>query len=137
LTLACLKCHLPKSTSETFIVHQTSDGKPFSLDYFISPIPHDGSCPQTKTGSKFRQISNTTLSVHSPKLPPLYGHLVVQNFPNADFCFMCRPELRKPPPLTPQGEPVQPAPEQSFIQKYWIYGLVALGALRECHVHLI
>jgi len=42
---------------------------------------------------------------------------------------MHRPELRKPPPLTPQGEPVQPVPEQSFIQKYWIYILIALGAL--------
>jgi hypothetical protein len=44
---------------------------------------------------------------------------------------MHRPELRTPPPLTPQGEPVQPVPEQSFIQKYWIYILIALGALGE------
>jgi hypothetical protein len=46
---------------------------------------------------------------------------------------MNRPELRKPPSLTPQGEPVQPVPEQSFIQKYWIYILIAVGALREHH----
>lgn len=41
------------------------------------------------------------------------------------------PGLRQPPPLTPQGTIVQPEPEKSFIQKYWIYiavVLVALGA---------
>jgi len=106
-------CHLPKSTSETFIIHQTSDSKPFALDYFISPVPHDGSCSNTKAGSnpnKFHQTYNTTLSLRSPRLPPL-------------------PELRKPPPLTPQGEPVKLVPEQSFIQKYWMYSLVALAAL--------
>lgn len=48
--------------------------------------------------------------------------------------YFSRPELRVPPPLTPQGEPVQAVPEKSFIQKYWIYILVALGALRKCGV---
>jgi hypothetical protein len=57
--------------------------------------------------------------------------MITRHLLGADLCFVNRPELRKPPPLTPQGEPVKPAPEQSFIQKYWIYGLVALGALRE------
>ena len=32
-----------------------------------------------------------------------------------------RPELHAPPPLTPQGEVVQPVPEKSFLQKYWMY----------------
>ena len=32
-----------------------------------------------------------------------------------------RPELHAPPPLTPQGEVVQPIPEKSFLQKYWMY----------------
>jgi len=106
-------CHLPQTTSETFIIHLTIDAKPFALDYFISPIPHDGSCPKVEAKYNpdiFRQTSNTTLSLRFPRLPPL-------------------PELRKPPPLTPQGELVQPAPEQSFIQKYWVYGLIILAAL--------
>lgn len=34
-----------------------------------------------------------------------------------------RPELRSPPPLTPEGQVVTPEPEKSFIQKYWIYVL--------------
>jgi hypothetical protein len=44
---------------------------------------------------------------------------------------MNRPELRKPPPLTLEGEPVKPVPEQSFFQKYWMYGLIAMAALRK------
>jgi hypothetical protein len=32
-----------------------------------------------------------------------------------------RPELRAPPPLTPEGRVVTPEPEKSFIQKYWVY----------------
>ena len=41
-----------------------------------------------------------------------------------------RPELRAPPPLTPEGQVVTPEPEKSFIQKYWIYiagFLIVLG----------
>lgn len=34
-----------------------------------------------------------------------------------------RPELRSPPPLTPEGKVVTPEPERSFIQKYWVYVL--------------
>ena len=48
--------------------------------------------------------------------------------------YIYRPELRVPPPLTPQGEPVQVVMEKSFIQKYWIYILVALGALCKSEV---
>ncbi|KIM90932.1 hypothetical protein PILCRDRAFT_155953 [Piloderma croceum F 1598] len=80
-------CYLPKSTSETFIVHQTSDNKPFALDYFISPIPHDGSCPKRQTGSspyELRQTSNTTLSISSPRLPPLYDDIIVCHFLETD-----------------------------------------------------
>lgn len=48
----------------------------------------------------------------------------------ASFRFV-RLELRLPPSLTPQGEPAQPVVEKSFFQKYWIYGVVILGALGE------
>lgn len=39
------------------------------------------------------------------------------------------PQLRTPPPLTQQGTQVEPVPEKSFIQKYWVYILVAVAAL--------
>lgn len=32
-----------------------------------------------------------------------------------------RAQLRVPPPLSVEGKPITPAPEKSFIQKYWIY----------------
>lgn len=50
---------------------------------------------------------------------------------------VCRPELRIPPPLTPEGEPVASVPEKSFVQKYWIYMVVVLGALREFSVSFV
>ena len=40
-----------------------------------------------------------------------------------------RPELRSPPPLTPEGQVVTPEPEKSFIQKYWIYILAFMVVL--------
>ena len=33
---------------------------------------------------------------------------------------LCRPELRAPPPLSPQGETVVPEPEKTLFQKYWV-----------------
>jgi len=40
-----------------------------------------------------------------------------------------RPELRAPPPLTPEGQVVTPEPEKSFLQKYWIYILAVMVVL--------
>jgi len=40
-----------------------------------------------------------------------------------------RPELRSPPPLTPEGQVVMPEPEKSFIQKYWFYMLAVMVVL--------
>ncbi|KZT19269.1 hypothetical protein NEOLEDRAFT_1183517 [Neolentinus lepideus HHB14362 ss-1] len=110
-------CHLPHTTAETFILHLSPyDHKPFSLDYFVSPIPHDGSCPKTKASTgfepsvAFRPFANGTVLLREPISPP-------------------SPELRTPPPLTPQGEPVKPPVEKSFVQKYWIYIVALLLAL--------
>jgi hypothetical protein len=36
-----------------------------------------------------------------------------------------RPTLRPPPPLTPEGTIVEPIPEKSFFEKYWMYLLAA------------
>ena len=37
-----------------------------------------------------------------------------------------RPSLRVPPPVTAEGRPVEPAREKSFLEKYWVYVVIAL-----------
>ncbi|KII94843.1 hypothetical protein PLICRDRAFT_149099 [Plicaturopsis crispa FD-325 SS-3] len=116
-------CHLPLSTAETVVLHLAANGEPFALDYFLANVPHDGACPRPKRKSKssgtafdisthpiFSGAANaSTVLLRTPHLPPL-------------------PELRTPPPLSPEGAPVQPVPEKSFVQKYWIYIVLVLGA---------
>lgn len=43
--------------------------------------------------------------------------------------FNSRPELRAPPPLTPEGKVVAPEPEKTFLQKYWVYILAFMVIL--------
>ncbi|GBE79536.1 hypothetical protein SCP_0207360 [Sparassis crispa] len=116
-------CHLSKSTHEHIVVHVTHDGTPFALDYFLSPTPHDGACPKMRRSKPapidstarssppeapaFAFLANSTLSLAAPRLPPL-------------------PQLRVPPPLSPEGKPVEPLPEKTLFQKYWLYGVVIL-----------
>ncbi|KAI9063174.1 hypothetical protein FKP32DRAFT_1548279, partial [Trametes sanguinea] len=113
-----LACHLSSSTSESFTIHVDQNGIPFSLDYFVGPIPHNGACPKRgrKSGAsasaqpspvEFRPITNTTVALRSPSFPPL-------------------PELRVPPPVTAEGKPVEAPREKSFIEKYWMYIAIAL-----------
>ncbi|RPD67109.1 hypothetical protein L227DRAFT_569298 [Lentinus tigrinus ALCF2SS1-6] len=73
-----LACHLPFSDSESFTVHLDQNGNPFSLDYFVGPVPRDGACPKrgrkASAGSspaEFRPIGNTTVALRSPTFPPL------------------------------------------------------------------
>ncbi|KAH9938604.1 uncharacterized protein B0H18DRAFT_967941 [Fomitopsis serialis] len=123
-------CYLPHSTSEEITVHLDSDGTPFAVDYFVGPVPHDGSCPKHKrshrksntkippgeaspeseSAPELFHTQNTTILLKSPRLPPL-------------------PSLRVPPPLTPEGTPFVAPPEKSFLQKYWMYIAVAVVAL--------
>ncbi|OBZ76735.1 hypothetical protein A0H81_04041 [Grifola frondosa] len=118
---AVLACHMPRSTSESLTFHLAPDGTPFSLDYFIAPVPHDGACPKkprsTKAGSglssspvEYGYITNSSVLLRSPTFPPL-------------------PQLRVPPPVTAEGKPVEPVPEKSFIEKYWMYIAIALVAM--------
>ncbi|KAK0498595.1 hypothetical protein EDD18DRAFT_1158305 [Armillaria luteobubalina] len=105
-------CYLAQPFAENLILHKSlADSMPYTLDYFVSPIPKDGSCPKTfwVDSSRAGPI-NTTISLRPRHFPPL-------------------PELRTPPPLTPQGEPVQPPEEKSFFQKYWMYIAAVLIAL--------
>ena len=102
---------------------------PFSLDYSLSAVPPSGKCPSRKALDAHFQSSsvalplllspgNTTVAVRRASVPPL-------------------PELRAPPPLTPQGAPVKPEPEKNFLQKYWLYiamGFIALRASPRSHL---
>jgi len=102
-------CHLPGSTSAYLTIHFSPSGLPFAVDHFVSPVLHDGSCPPPDTRKSYPAL-NTTITLMSPRQPPQL-------------------ELRTPPPLTAEGEPIAPAPEKSFLQKYWIYAVVILGVL--------
>ncbi|KAI0677494.1 hypothetical protein C8Q78DRAFT_92379 [Trametes maxima] len=116
-TSSVLACHLPHSTADTLTIHLDQNGNPFSLDYFVTPVPHNGACPKRarKTSAQpgpahLRPIANTTVVLRSPSFPPL-------------------PQLRVPPPVTAEGKPVQPPKEKSFLEKYWMYIAIALIAM--------
>jgi len=109
-------CHLSKVSSETILLRLSADpvSKPFALHYFVSPIPHDGSCPQTK--SKERIFPATSVKNFSKNVKHLNTTVVLSKTANPPL-----PELRAPPPLTPEGEVMKPQPEKTFLQKYWMY----------------
>lgn len=68
------------------------------------------------------------LTLDSELSPPLNLMLFMKQHPMHAF----RPELRMPPPLSPEGQPVQPPQEKSFVQKYWVYMAIGLVGLCEC-----
>ncbi|OCH94053.1 hypothetical protein OBBRIDRAFT_801407 [Obba rivulosa] len=106
-------CHLLHGAAEHIRVHLAADGTPFALDYFVAPVPHDGACPRPRRGAappSLDRAPNATVTLVGPRRPP-------------------RPQLRVPPPLTPEGKAAVPPPEKSFIQKYWVYIVIALLAL--------
>jgi len=110
-------CHLDKASSETLIFHlpNTQDLNPFALDYFVSPIPHDGSC---RGQHKSKQGPTPLLSLRNfaDKIQDLNSTIILRKSDSPPL-----PELHAPPPFTPEGEIVQPVPEKSFLQKYWMY----------------
>ena len=71
---------------------------------------------------------NSTFELFNPSAKTRFSSLVC---PKSNHLLrymqyiLYRPELHAPPPLTPQGEIVQPVPEKSFLRKYWMY-IVAL-----------
>ncbi|KAJ2930228.1 hypothetical protein H1R20_g6897, partial [Candolleomyces eurysporus] len=97
-------CHLSSSTAQTLHLYLSEEEKPYAINYFLSPVDHSGSCPRQVSKPEAERISqlNTTILLRRPSSPP-------------------SPELRTPPPLTPEGQVVQPVPEKSFFQKYWYY----------------
>ncbi|KAG5648941.1 hypothetical protein DXG03_000290 [Asterophora parasitica] len=114
-------CHLHQATSESIHLHvlDAHSPKPYALDYFVAPIPHDAACPRrgsqkatTHASLKsFASVSSTVI-LKGPRFPP-------------------PPQLTTPPSISPEGETIVPVPEKSFLQKYWMYivGLVIITVL--------
>ncbi|KIL68092.1 hypothetical protein M378DRAFT_929836 [Amanita muscaria Koide BX008] len=102
-------CHLYHATSDTITLY-AKDGHVHALNYFVSPVPHNGACLE-RNNSKKRVEKDTNL-----QLEKLNTSITLQSYSTPPL-----PELRTPPALTTEGEPVKPIPEKSFIQKYWIY----------------
>ncbi|KAL4076102.1 hypothetical protein V8B97DRAFT_1924246 [Scleroderma yunnanense] len=103
-------CLMSMSTSSSITIHLSPLGEPLGLDYFVSSVPYNGLCPPSSETSKSYPVHNTTVLLKSSRSPP-------------------SPSLRAPPPLTPDGAPIPPVPEKSFLQKYWMYIAVVLVTL--------
>ncbi|KAI9466864.1 hypothetical protein BJY52DRAFT_1182371 [Lactarius psammicola] len=105
-------CHLINPSNEHIVIHLPSPGgTPFALDYFLDSVPPNGACPPSRVSSPtLASPRNATITFSLPGQPPL-------------------PELRTPPSLTATGDPVIQVPEKTFLQKYWLYIVIALGAL--------
>ncbi|PSS37367.1 hypothetical protein PHLCEN_2v844 [Hermanssonia centrifuga] len=72
-------------TAQNIPQKDNDDGKPFAIDYFVTPVPHNGACPKkrrsstvTKSGSpdvpgapSFALGLNSTVLVRAPTFPPL------------------------------------------------------------------
>ncbi|KAF8484918.1 hypothetical protein DFH94DRAFT_716929 [Russula ochroleuca] len=105
-------CHLVNTANEHLVLHVPyPGGTPFAIDYFLDSAPSHGKCPRGWASSPTLALpQNLTITVSIPNRPPL-------------------PQLRVPPPLTTTGDPVVQEPEKSFLQKYWLYIVLALGVL--------
>lgn len=118
-------CHLRDASAETIILH-TNDPhgiRPYALDYFVSPVPHDGACPKPKT-AKSSNLNLTPLHVFAENVDKLNSTIIIRTSHVPPL-----PELKAPPPLNPQGQVEPPVPEKTFLQKYWVYIVVGLIAL--------
>ncbi|KAH0839906.1 hypothetical protein J3R83DRAFT_858 [Lanmaoa asiatica] len=68
-------CHLTGSTSSHLTVHFSPSGLPFAVDHFVSPVPHDGSCPPPDTRKSY-PAHNTTVTLMSSRQPPQHVLLI-------------------------------------------------------------
>ncbi|KAF8318124.1 hypothetical protein DL93DRAFT_430459 [Clavulina sp. PMI_390] len=110
-------CFLSSRVSDSLAIVVNGKGTPISLNYHINDAPLSGACSShghshhnhkhhhsPSESSKFALFANTTVSVRRPNALQL-------------------PILKAPPILTAEGKVFVPPPEQSFIQKYWIYAV--------------
>ncbi|KAG9100317.1 hypothetical protein FRC06_004259 [Ceratobasidium sp. 370] len=96
-------CYVTAAKEERLTMHRTRAGDVFAIDYHLSSVPNDGACPSASP----LFLANTEVQLKSPSSP-------------------FSPRLRTPPPLAPDGQPIMPVAEKSFIQKYWMYIVPAL-----------
>jgi hypothetical protein len=96
-----LQCYLNKVIADTILLHVNGDQdpKPFALDYFVSPIAHDGSCPLSKSNKRISPASamrafakniqsmNTTILLRATETPPLFvsSHCIVSPCSNPRY----------------------------------------------------
>ncbi|KAF9518471.1 hypothetical protein BS47DRAFT_1289622 [Hydnum rufescens UP504] len=97
-------CHLSAGTSDIISLIIDSSGNPFGIDYHILGVPHDGSCSTSSTAVCI-SITNTTILLKRPSIVPT-------------------PIFLEPPPLTPDGRPIVPQPQQTFLQKVSVYNVI-------------
>jgi hypothetical protein len=120
------QCYLNAATTER-ITLVSNGAVVYTFHYQVEPSPSDGICSERDTSTAL----NTTLSIVGLRAPPRYNCVSIQNTTVQSLMTLCSPELRTPPPLTPQGQPVVPIPEKTFIQKYWMYIVLFLGIMCE------
>jgi len=97
-------CHSRLANGERFWLHVSqTTGTPYSLSYWLTGVPNNAACSIAQAMPRRIDMANwnTTVIVKSPASPP-------------------SPQLRVPPTLTPEGAPVEPEADKSFIQKYWL-----------------
>lgn len=65
-----LQCYLSQVQSDHIVLHLSpQDGKPYSLDYFVSPVPSNGACPPAPKSLAITPIDNTTVTWKLPTVP--------------------------------------------------------------------
>ncbi|KAG8900776.1 hypothetical protein FRB99_005766 [Tulasnella sp. 403] len=95
-------CHVPISTTDVISLQKASDSGYYAFDYYVAPVPRDGSCPSGQAGNVANVLSNTTVALRDVNYPPVTI-------------------LRRPVLLSETGEPIKPPVEKTFWQKYWVY----------------
>lgn len=64
------KCHVIGMKLDTIRLHLSQSQKAYAMDYFVHPVPHDGSCPEKGPSARTSiSFANTTLIIDTPGVP--------------------------------------------------------------------
>ncbi|KIY74083.1 hypothetical protein CYLTODRAFT_448288 [Cylindrobasidium torrendii FP15055 ss-10] len=111
-------CHLGPKSSESIVLRSSISAPTayYALDYFVTPIPHDGSCPSPLSVPTiaFESTNVTIQTAHFPPLPELRGQPV---------------QAAAAQQVGEDGSPKPVPEEKTFLQKYWLYIAAALVML--------